>query len=104
MSKVVELADLEEALADFGSGFLLTLGSEERIKLVSVAPTYADGVFTISDPGRGSCANAAQHPAVTLLYPPLDQPGMSLIVDGAAAVDGVDVVVRPASAILHKPA
>ncbi len=71
---------------------------------MSVAPTYADGAFTITDPGRGSCANVAAHPSVTLLYPPLDQPGMSLIVDGTAAVNGTDVVVRPASAILHKPA
>lgn len=104
MSKVVELPDLEAALADFGSGYLLTVGDQHRVKLVSTAPTFADETFIISAPGRGSVANAVAHPAVTLLFPPLEQPGMSLIIDGTAELQGDDLVLHPASAILHRPA
>ncbi len=104
MSKVVELPDLEAALSDFGSGYLLTVGDQHRVKLVSTAPTFLDGAFVVSAPGGGSLANAAVHPAVTLLFPPLEQPGLSLIVDGTCSVQGDDIVVHPSSAILHRPA
>jgi hypothetical protein len=104
MSKVVDLADLEAALAEFGSGYLLTVGDQHRVKLVATAPTFVDDAFTITAPGPGTVANAAVHPAVTLLFPPLEQPGLSLIIDGTAQTLGEDIVVHPANAILHRPA
>ncbi len=67
----------------------------------------ADGVLRVSAPGRGSVANVGGRDGgavVTLLYPPLASPGLTLLVDGTAVVEGDDVVVTPTSAILHKPA
>ncbi len=102
MSIPVAVDRLAESLADFGPGYLLTT-SEGRVKVVSVAPVLADGVVHVAGPGRGSLANVRANAAVTLLYPPLDAPGMSLLVDGTAAVEGDDVLVTPTGAVLHKP-
>lgn len=103
MSIPVEVERLAATLADFDAGYLLTTG-DHRVKAVSTAPAYVDGVLRATAPGRGSVANVAANPVVTLLYPPRQAPGFSLLVDGTAVVDGDDVVVTPTSAVLHKPA
>ncbi|WP_420123080.1 pyridoxamine 5'-phosphate oxidase [Nakamurella sp.] len=107
MSIIVELGDLARVLDDFDAGYLLTvdpLGSPARVKAVSVRPALVDGELRIAAPGRGSLANVRANPAVTLLWPPRAAGGMSLIVDGGAAVDGDDVRVTPTGGVLHKPA
>ena len=103
MSIPVDVNDLARTLADFGAGYLLTT-HDGRVKVVSVAPELADGVLLVRGPGRGSCANVAANPAVTALFPPLVAPGLTLLVDGTAEVDGDDVRVTPASAVLHRAA
>lgn len=100
----MEVSKLATALADFGAGYLLTATSDGRVKAVSAVPDLVDGVLVVAGPGRGSVANAAANPEVTLLWPPLEVGAMSLIVDGTAEVDGADVRVRPTGAVLHKPA
>ena len=101
----VQLDDLQRVLADFDAGYLTTVsaGSPARVKVVSVLAELADGVLTVPGPGRGSCANAAAHPDVTLVWPPRAPGGFSLIVDGAADVRGDDLLVTPTGAVLHKP-
>lgn len=101
MSIPVDVADLASTLAGFGTGYLLTT-REGRVKVVSVAPRLVDGVLLVAAPGRGSVANVADEPAVTLLWPPVEPGGMSLLVDASAEVRGDDVLVTPASAVLHR--
>jgi hypothetical protein len=103
MSIPVAIDRLAETLVDFDAGYLLTT-ADGRVKAVSVVPEYADGALRVTAPGRGSVANVSVNPVVTLLYPPRGGSGFSLLVDGTASVDGDDVVVVPASAVLHKPA
>ncbi|MEO9325651.1 pyridoxamine 5'-phosphate oxidase [Nocardioides sp. C4-1] len=103
MSIPVEVDRLADALADVDDGYLLTTG-DQRVKAVSVRPVLTDGVLVVRAPGRGSLANVAANEVVTLLYPPRQAPGFSLLVDGTAVVDGDDVLVTPTSAVLHKPA
>ncbi|MCW2814770.1 MAG: pyridoxamine 5-phosphate oxidase-related, FMN-binding protein [Nocardioides sp.] len=103
MSVPVAIDRLAETLADFDAGFLLSTDGT-RVKAVSVDPVHADGVLRVSAPGRGSLANVAANPVVTLLFPPRQAPAMSLLVDGTASVEGDDVVVTPTGAVLHKPA
>lgn len=104
MSIPVEIADLATTLEDFGAGYLLTASAVGQVKAVSAVPALDDGTLVVAAPGRGSVANAAANPQVTLLWPPREAGSMSLIVDGAAEVDGDDVRVRPTGAVLHKPA
>jgi hypothetical protein len=107
MSIKVEPDDLPRVLADFDAAYLLTvdpLGSPARPKVVSVRPSLVDGTLAITGPGRGSLANVRANPAVTLVWPPREAGGMSLIVDGGAECDGDDLRVTPASGVLHKPA
>jgi hypothetical protein len=99
----VEIDDLTEALERFGSGYLLTT-TEGRVKVVTVDPVSAGTGLRIAAPGRGTARNLAANSAVTLVFPPLERHGHTLLVDGTAEVDGDDVVVLPTSAVLHRPA
>lgn len=105
MSIPVAVDRLGETLTDFDAGYLLTTSAAApaRVKAVSVAPVLDGAVLRAATPGRGSLANVAANPAVTLLYPPRTAPGFSLLVDGTAVVEGDDVVVTPTSAVLHRP-
>lgn len=102
MSVLVELADLPERLREFDRGYLLT-SRNGLVKAVSVRATPAGGDLRVPTPGGGSVANVGTNPSVTLLFPPLESPGMTLLVDGTAVADGDDVVVTPTGAVLHKP-
>lgn len=104
MSKQVDPARLGETLADFGTGYLLTTSGDGRIKVVAVDPgPTADGLV-IDGPGKGSAANIAKIPQVTVLFPPLEQHGYALIVDGQAEGDADHAVVQVSGAVLHRPA
>ena len=103
MSIPVDVADLAEALQDFGAGYLLTT-TAGAVKVVTVEPTVTDGVLQVAGPGKGTIANLADNPAVTLVFPPREPRGFTLLVDGTAEVAGEDVQITPATAVLHRPA
>lgn len=103
MSIPVDIGDLAKALLDFGSGYLLTT-TEGRVKVVTVDPELTGDGLRIAAPGRGTLRNLAANPAVTVVFPPLEPRGYSLLVDGTAVVQRADAVVTPASAVLHRPA
>ena len=73
------------------------------MKAVSVRAVAEDGALLVATPGRGSVANVGANPPVTLLFPPLENPGMTLLVDGTATAEGADVRITPTGAVLHKP-
>jgi hypothetical protein len=104
MSIPVEIGDLGKALADFGAGYLLTTSGDGRVKAVTVEPVLTDGDLVATGPGRGTSANIAANPAVTLLFPPLAPRGYTLLVDGTAEMTGDDARIAPATAVLHRPA
>lgn len=103
MSLPVAIADLVAALERFGSGYLLTT-ADGRVKVVAVDPASEGPGLRVAAPGRGTLKNLAANPAVTLVFPPLETPGYTLLVDGTGTPDGDDVVVTPTSAVLHRPA
>jgi hypothetical protein len=102
MSIPVELPDLEQALADFGAGYLMTT-SGGAVKVVTVEPVLHDGGLRITRPGKGTVRNLAENPAVTMVFPPREAKGFSLLVDGTGTVSGEDVDVSPTTAVLHRP-
>ena len=102
MSVGVELQRLHEEVTRFGpSPYLLTVSDDGRPHATAVTVSW-DGDALVAGVGRRSAANAQARPEVSLLWPPVDGEGFSLIVDGAADVDGERVTVRPAAAVLHR--
>lgn len=102
MSIPVDVGDLPRTLEDFGPGYLLTVSPEGRVKAVSVEPVVDGETVLVRGPGRGSLANVGGNPVLTLLYPPREPGGFSLLVDGTGRVEGEDVRVSPSSAVLHR--
>lgn len=103
MSIPVDIADLARALEGHGAGYLLTTSPQGTVKAVTVEPTVAEGVVLVSGPGGGTLRNLAGNAAVTLLFPPVEPKGFTLLVDGTGAADGDDVRVTPSGAVLHRP-
>lgn len=103
MSIPVDLDRLAEALDDFGSGYLLSVSPAGRVKALTVDPVVREGVVMVLGAGRGTLANLAGNDAVTLVFPPAQAHGYSLIVDGTGVAVGDDVRIAPATAVLHRP-
>lgn len=108
MSQAVSLDRLRaEAGRLETSPYLLTVGDDGRPHSVAVSVTWeGDEIVTIC--GRRTLANVAARPLVSLLWPPPETGGYSLIVDGDGSVRGSDTdaraVIRPTRAVLHRPA
>lgn len=104
MSIKVETGSIAETMAGFAFAYLLTLGTAPRPHVVAVGVASAGGSLRVSEVGRSSRRNIGDNDAVTLLWPPREAGGYSLIVDGTASVQGDEVVVVPERAVLHRPA
>jgi hypothetical protein len=104
MSVKVDLDKLADALADFTFGYLITVGDDFRAHTVAVEPVLNAGTFDVGQMGSGTRRNAVQHPDVTVVWPPADQGGYTLIVDGRAEVSDDGLKVAPTRAVLHRRA
>lgn len=101
----VPLEDLAEALTDRPWAYLMTVSDDARVHVVAVVPELTASGLRVAEPGRRTRANADARPDVTLAYPPTEPDGFTLVVDGTAAADeDGPLVVRPSSAVLHRPA
>lgn len=104
MSLKVEMADLAGRLADYRFAYLVTVGDDGRAHVLAVWPEHGPDGLVVDGCGRHSQANAAARPTVTLVWPPNEPDGHSLLVDGTATVDGPTITVVATKAILHRPA
>ncbi len=108
MSVRVEVAELPSEILARGPGFLLTSVVDSRPHAAHLAfeVAAADGQVQLrAKAGRTSRSNCERRPAVTVLWPSVDDDGHSLIVDGEARLDGDDhVIVVAVNAVLHRPA
>jgi hypothetical protein len=109
MSVSVELARVQDEVGKRGAGaFLLTVSEDGRPHVVAVEVGWA-GAALVMSAGRSSVRNAGARPGVSLLWPPADAGGYSLIVDGEAvaeanpAGDGGRVTIEVSRAVLHRP-
>jgi hypothetical protein len=104
MSLPVSLDGLREEVARFGAApYVVTVGEDGAPHAVSVSAAW-DGDLLTASVGARTAANAAARPRVSLLWPPYEPGGYSLIVDGAAELDGERLRVAPSKAVLHRPA
>lgn len=105
MSIPVAPADLQAAAAQHPFAYLLTVGDDGRPHAVAVQPGWRGGDLTITGPGRTTARNATTRPDVSLLWPPAEMGGYSLIADGRARADADGgLVITPSTAVLHRPA
>jgi hypothetical protein len=98
MSIPVDLDRLAETLTDRPLGYVITVGGDFHAHAVAVDARLEDDEFTIATAGRTTRRNAGEHPQVTLLWPPREPGGYSLIVDGRARVDAAGLHVVPSRA------
>lgn len=107
MSIKVELDAIADEVANRPVGYLLTAGDEGPPHSSSAAFTWEDGRL-VTGAGRTTVRNVATRPTVSLLWPPSEPGGYSLIVDGDAEITGADdtarIHIRPTWAVLHRPA
>lgn len=107
MSEALPIDQLRAESARFGTHpYLLTQGENGRPHAVAVSIEWqGDRILTSS--GTRSTANVAARPLVSLLWPPVEAGGYSLIVDGDGCVIGngsdARISVTPTRGVLHRP-
>jgi hypothetical protein len=111
-AKPVDFERLAAAMGDYRFAYLVTVDDEYRVHTVTVEPELRDGVMDVGLIGGRTRKNVESRSAVTLLWPPSEPGGYSLIVDGRAEVaevtgsadDTAALRVVPTRALLHRNA
>lgn len=104
MSIPVDLDALRDQLATRQRpAYVITAGPDGPPHLVAAFLRWADDAFE-APAGRHTTANVAARPHASVVVPPDEPGGYSLIFDAAAEVVGDVVRLRPAKAVLHRPA
>jgi hypothetical protein len=110
VSVAVALDRLREAIDETDRApYLVTVSGDGRPHSVAAVCEWRADELVLSI-GNHSLANARARPLVTLLWPPREPTGYTLIVDAtvtATAGDGAGdntITARPMRAVLHRPA
>lgn len=104
MSTQVALAALADTVTAYDFAYLITIGDQGHSHVVAVSPLVHAESITVAKPGRRSRANTEQNTQVTLVWPPPEPAGYSLIVDGIAHHGAEHLIITPERAVLHRPA
>jgi hypothetical protein len=104
MSVKVDLDQLAGALVDFTFAYLITVDDGYHAHTVAVEPVLTDGILDVGTVGKSTRKNLAQHDGVTLVWPPCQAGGYSLIVDGTGHATDTSLRIVPARAVLHRKA
>ena len=107
--KRVDLDRLAAALPDYPFAYLITVDDGYRVHTVTVEPQLRGSTLDVGLIGGGTRENLAHRSDITLLWPPPEPGGYSLIVDGRAEVSDADAEsvrceVVPTRALLHRDA
>ncbi|MEE2855372.1 MAG: pyridoxamine 5'-phosphate oxidase family protein [Actinomycetota bacterium] len=107
--KKVDLQALANALADYPYAYLITVDDDYRAHTVTVEPQLREATLDVGLIGGRTRNNLARRADVTLLWPPAEPGGYSLIVDGTASVtdagaETARLTVVPTRALLHRDA
>src|ERR1700761_1793511 len=114
--KTVDIARLAAALPDYPFAYLITVGDDYRVHTVTVEPELGElpdgpdgqrAVIDVGPIGGRTRENLSRRSDVTLLWPPPEPGGYSLIVDGQAEATDSDgetarLAVVPTRALLHR--
>jgi hypothetical protein len=107
--KKVDFERLAAALDSYRFAYLVTVDDDYRVHTVTVEPELDGGVMDVGLIGGRTRKNVESRSDVTLLWPPSEPGGYSLIVDGRAEAtdsDGDTAALRvvPTRALLHRNA
>jgi hypothetical protein len=102
MSVKVDLDQLADALADFAFAYLITVDDGHHAHTVAVEPVLTAGVIDVGPIGGRTRQNVTQHSDVTLVWPPREPGGYTLIVDGQGEATSATLKVAPSRAVLHR--
>jgi hypothetical protein len=105
----VDFQRLATALNNYRFAYLVTVDEGYRVHTVTVEPELHHGVMDVGLIRGKTRRNVEGRRDVTLLWPPHEPDGYSLIVDGRARVtdandDTVQLGVVPTRALLHRNA
>jgi hypothetical protein len=111
-AKKVDLERLAAALPDYPFAYLITVDDGYHAHTVTVEPVLRGAVLDAGRIGGRTRKNLGQRSDVTLLWPPSEPGGYSLIVDGTAELsdpeNSADETARlgvvPTRALLHREA
>ena len=109
MSVKVELDALADEVAQRPFGYLLTAGDDGPPHSGAAVFSWDEGRL-VTGAGKTTRRHVGQRTTVSLLWPPAEPGGYSLIVDGDAEIVGADdpdtatVHITPTWAVLHRPA
>jgi len=104
MSIPVDVDALREHLAQRQRpAYLITAGAHGPPHLVATFLRWADGAFE-APAGRHTARNVGERPHASVVVPPDEPGGYSLIFDAIAELSGDLVRLAPAKAVLHRPA
>jgi hypothetical protein len=104
MSVKVDLDQLADKLADFTFAYLITVGDDYLAHTVAVEPVLTGSMIDVGSIGDSTRRNVTQHDGVTLVWPPREPGGYTLIVDGTSELADAGLTVVPSRAVLHRPA
>lgn len=108
MSIPVAPGDIGKQMEQFGNAaYVLTVRDDATPHIAHLAMRL-DGDVLRCGASRSAAANVAQRPTISLLWPPFEPGGYSMIVDAEArtvdVADGLELELRPMSGVLHRPA
>jgi hypothetical protein len=110
-AKRVDFERLAAALDGYRFAYLVTVDDDYRVHTVTVEPELREQVMDVGLIGGRTRKNVESRSAVTLLWPPSEPGGYSLIVDGTGEVaeaadadDNAALRVVPTRALLHRNA
>jgi hypothetical protein len=95
---------LEAAVKERGAGGYVVTASPTGRPHVTYAPVRWDGEGLAAEVGSHTALNARENPTVTVLFPGRGPEDYSLIVDGAARVEGKGrLLLTPTRGVFHRP-
>jgi hypothetical protein len=111
-AKKVDFEQLADALNSYRFAYLVTVDDDYRVHTVTVEPELREHVMDVGLVGGRTRKNIESRSAVTLLWPPSEPGGYSLIVDGQGEIaevadsddDTAALRVVPTRALLHRNA
>jgi hypothetical protein len=104
MSVKVDPDRLADTLADFTFAYLITVGDDFRAHTVAIHPVLVDGVLDVGTVGNRTRRNVDRHPDITVVWPPREPGGYTLIVDGRGDLTDTALAITPVTAVLHRRA